>query len=101
MRMTDVDEEIDESQLWREHREEMQSMRRRRRLQFERVLDELRRRGHEVKQMTLYQLRVDDCLDLYPSNKRWHDVRNNRRGDLRLPLDKVADFVEGLLERDW
>jgi hypothetical protein len=37
--------------------------------------------GFSVTKMTQYQFRVDDRLDLYPVNRRWHDVVMNTRGD--------------------
>lgn len=84
----------EESEFWREHDKEMRQMRERRRLNFEDVWDQLIKRGHQIKQMSPYQFRVDDVLDVYPSNKRWHDIKNNRRGDLRVSWHNIANYIE-------
>ena len=94
-----MNEENEDSEMWRAHNEDMRQMRERRRVGFENVLDQLIKRGHIVKQMSLYQFRVDDVLDVYPSNKRWHDIVNNRRGDLRVPLKSAAAFLEKILKQ--
>jgi hypothetical protein len=84
----------EESEFWKQHNEEMKCMRDRRRTGFESVFDDLIKRGHTIKQMSLYKFRIDDVLDVYPSNKRWHDIKNNRRGDLRVSLHNIANLIE-------
>lgn len=38
-------------------------------------------RGHEVKWLTEWQFRVDGRFDIFWQSKRYHDIRENRRGD--------------------
>ena len=89
----------EENELWRAHNQEMREMREKRRFNFEEIWEQLIKRGHTIKQMSLYQFRVDDVLDIYPSNKRWHDIKNNRRGDLRVSFHNIANYVEMRLNR--
>ncbi len=88
------DEINEESEMWRKHNKQMGEMREKRRTNFEDVFNDLIRRGHTLKQMSLYQFRVDDVLDIYPSNKRWHDIKSNRRGDLLVSLHNMANLIE-------
>lgn len=37
--------------------------------------------GFKVEQLSPYQFRINDQLDLYPTNKRYHDVIRGTRGD--------------------
>lgn len=34
----------------------------------------------DVKEFTEYQLRVNGVLDIYPTNRLWHDIKGKRRG---------------------
>jgi hypothetical protein len=90
----------EDNEMWRQHNEEMRQMRERRRFNFEDIWEQLIKCGHRVKQMSLYQFRVDDVLDVYPSNKRWHDIRINRRGDLRVPFHNIANYIESLIKQN-
>lgn len=36
---------------------------------------------YDVKQLTIWQWRINGVLDVYPKNKRYHDIKRNRRGD--------------------
>lgn len=40
----------------------------------------LRKRGWQVREITPFQFRINDVLDLYPTNRRWHHLKTNRRG---------------------
>lgn len=90
----------EDTEMWELHNKEMAEMRERRRLNFEDVLDGLVKRHHKVQQMSLYQFRIDDALDIYPSNKRWHDIKHNRRGDMRVPFPKMVSYIENLLNKN-
>lgn len=43
-------------------------------------LPELARAGYTVRKITPYQFRIDDRLDVYPTNARWHDIKTGKRG---------------------
>jgi len=61
----------------------MNKMRERRRLVFLDTIDEFKGLGFDIKTITEYQFRINDCLDIFPSNKRYHDLTKNVRGDIR------------------
>lgn len=83
--------EDNEKELWKQHKQDMTNMRRRRQDTFREVIKEFRRMGFEVKELTPFQIRFNDCIDVYPSNKRFHDLKNNVRGDIR--GKKFSDFL--------
>lgn len=90
-----VDED-DESELWREHNKEMQQMRDRRRNSIEKVFEALEFQGYSVRHITPYQIRINEILDIYPSNKRWHNIKTGKRGDLRVRIDKSEQLIKNL-----
>lgn len=47
---------------------------------FAEVTKQLEDLGCEVRSLTPYQFRINGYFDLYPSNKRWHNIKNNHRG---------------------
>jgi epoxyqueuosine reductase QueG len=61
----------------------MNKMRGRRRYQFLEIINEFKELGFDIKEITEYQFRINDCLDIFPSNKRYHDITKNVRGDIR------------------
>lgn len=68
---------------WKEHNDNMNKMRGRRRYQFLEIINEFKELGFDIKEITEYQFRINDCLDIFPSNKRYHDITKNVRGDIR------------------
>lgn len=38
--------------------------------------------GMSFRWLTPYQLRINECFDIYPRNGRYHDIRTNERGDV-------------------
>ena len=73
----------EEKQAWREHADKMTNMRNRRRSQFGEVIREFENMGFEVKEVSRFQYRFNDCVDIFPSNKRYHDLKTHKRGDIR------------------
>ncbi len=37
--------------------------------------------GYTVEIKTPYHFRVNNCLDVYPQNRKWHDIKQNKRGE--------------------
>lgn len=68
---------------WEEHKKEMGKMRENRRKQFIQILPVFRKLGFVVREISPFQYRVNDILDIYPSNKRYHDLKTHVRGDIR------------------
>lgn len=42
---------------------------------------------YDVKELTPYQWRINGVLDLYPVSRKWHDIKNNKRGSYRNVLE--------------
>ena len=73
-----------EKQNWDEHKKKMKQMREQRRELFgDVVIKELEGLGYRIREMSPFQFRINDRLDIYPSNKRYHDIREFKRGDIR------------------
>ena len=68
---------------WKAHAEDMNKMRDRRRFQFREVIRNFRKMGFEVKEISPFQFRFNEGIDIYPSNKRFHDLTRHVRGDIR------------------
>lgn len=73
----------EEKQTWRDHAEQMNNMRNRRRFQFYEIIKEFKRMGFDVREVSPFQYRFNDCIDIFPSNKRYHDLKKRERGDIR------------------
>lgn len=43
-------------------------------------IKELEAVGIQVRQISEYQFRFWGHLDIYPTNKRWHDIKTSKRG---------------------
>lgn len=62
--------------------------------------DEARETIHEIgktfsiKQLTDYHFRVEDTVDLFPARKRYHNIKNDERGDW--PAD-VLPWITSIL----
>ena len=54
------------------------------------LLDRLKAK-FEVRELTPYQWRINECLDVFPKNRLYHDIKQNKRGGYR----DVLSFVEG------
>jgi hypothetical protein len=77
------DDKNEESEMWAEHNEAMKKMRNKRRDKFFETIKEFERLGFEIRRLTPFQYRINECLDIYPSNKRYHDLKTGQRGDIR------------------
>jgi DNA-binding ferritin-like protein (Dps family) len=73
----------DEKEMWKAHKREVNIMRKKRSSQFRDIIKEFRELGFEVKELNQFQFRFNGIIDIYPSNKRFHDLKNNIRGDIR------------------
>lgn len=56
------------------------------------LMDRLRRLGYQVRQLTPYQFRIEGRLDVYPVNRKWHDIKSNKRGSYGDVIDFVRTF---------
>jgi hypothetical protein len=92
-----ADDEDDESELWRQHKADMKEMREKRRESFADIFEFLKAQGFEVKYLTPYQVRINNVVDIYPSNKRFHHLKNGKRGDLRMKLSRIPKVIKNLV----
>jgi hypothetical protein len=61
-------------------RSEFRKLRREPRIQ---KLMELRDEGFSIEQISTYQFRVNDRLDYFPTNDKYHDLTTGKRGEIR------------------
>lgn len=52
---------------------------------------ELVEAGYIIRKLTEYQYRINEALDVYPKNAKWHDLENNIRGSFH--GKNLATFV--------
>lgn len=57
---------------------------------------ELDHEGFDVEEITPYQFRINDRLDIFPTNARWHDTEINKRGSFS--GQNVKQFVRTYFE---
>ena len=48
----------------------------------------LREKGYKIKQLTHYQFRINDKVDIYPTHNRYHILKSKERGGYK-KLDEV------------
>ncbi len=49
--------------------------------------------GYRIEPLTEYQYRIDGVIDIYPVNKRWHDLRSGERGS----YNEMIHFIQSRL----
>lgn len=49
---------------------------------FKREIPKMKKRGFTVSQINSAQFRINDCLDIYPVQRIYHDIRKNTRGKI-------------------
>lgn len=81
------------TEMWREHRHELQQRRQGRRDRNTPAIEALQSHGFAVRKLTDCQYRVNDVLDLFPTNRRYHYIPTNKRGSYRDPLFIVKAYV--------
>lgn len=70
----------EDTEMWRDYRQQQQARRRiRLPIRTQEILD-LRAKNFTVDQVTEYQFRIDGKLDLYPTHKRFHNLKTGKRG---------------------
>lgn len=70
-------------EFWIKHKETMANMRQSRRHEFWTIVKEFRRLGFTVYEIGPNKFRFNDCLDVYPSNKRYCILDEKKWGDIR------------------
>lgn len=80
------------TEMWREHRKELQARRADRRSGNTREIEALRDEGFTVRRLNECQFRIDEQLDLFPTNRRYHFIPRNKRGSYKKARDVVQAF---------
>jgi ribonuclease HI len=58
----------------------------------ESLIDQLKQLGYTVEKKTPYQIRVNNQLDLFVVNNKYHDIKNGKRGRFKDALELVKTF---------
>lgn len=89
------------TEMWREHRHDLQERRADRRERRTQEIFALAADGYHVKPLTPYQFRINGKLDLYPTCNRYHNLVTQKRGSyqelkfiVRLELHRATLGVE-------
>lgn len=80
----------DDFRAMRAHRQDMN----RKRLESgTKNIEAVKAAGYSVDEKTSYQFRVENRLDLFPTNRRYHDIKKNERGHYDSALKIVQKIV--------
>ncbi len=60
---------------------------------IEEKIDILIAQDYRVHRFTRYHYRIADRLDIYPRNKRWHEILTMRRGTYSDLINFVQDHL--------
>ena len=81
------------TEMWRDVRHDAQERRAARLpIRTEEILA-VGRMGYRIRELTPYQFRVNERLDLFPTRRRWHDIKTQARGGYR----NAAEFCRSVL----
>lgn len=92
--MTHRDEPNETTEMWRAVRHAKQDRLARRRERGTSEIAGLTQAGYAVRTLTEFQFRVNEAVDLFPTNRRYHDLRSNKRGTYR---NETAEELLGRL----
>jgi len=85
----------EEGEIWRDYKEEQQARRLKRLPIRTRQIIGLKESGFTVRQLTPYQFRINENIDVFPIHNRFHDIKKNRRGgykDINLFVSKYKNL---------
>jgi len=87
----------EERSFERQYKDEQQERRRKRLPTRIQEIASLSENGYTVIKLTDYQFRINGILDLYPTHRRWHDLKTNKRGEY--PANKLKDYIKLLIKK--
>lgn len=79
----------EESEFWQAHKEEMKAMREKRMEQSMDDIEILDKEGIRATFITPWQIRFEECIDIWPSNKNFHVLDTGERGRYK----RMAPFL--------
>lgn len=68
------------SEEWKDYKQDQKDRRSERLPIRVAAINSLRELGYTVKELTEFQFRINDTVDLYPIHNRWHDIKTGKRG---------------------
>ena len=74
--------ETKSKEMWKAHEKEVKNMRKRRCFQFRKVVNEFRDKGFEVIEISQYQYRFNEMLDIFPGNKIYQNKKTGVHGKI-------------------
>lgn len=84
------------TEMWKEERKAYK-VRRDKRLSFRSAeINSLSMAGYLVEQKTEHQFRINNTLDLYPVNNRYHNIRTGQRGTYKNLRPFLASVFKNL-----
>lgn len=54
----------------------------------------IRKAGHDVRELTPYQFRINHVLDLYPKRRKFHNIKTQERGHFPTDAKRLLAFIE-------
>lgn len=84
----------DIGEFWKIIKEDQRKQRQSNREHFIDQLGYVGKIGFEVEPISEYQFRINDVLDIFPSNRKFHDLKNNKRGRYNDFLKFVQKFFK-------
>lgn len=83
----------EETEFWKEVRKDRKVRAATRRYKGQFDLMQLESLGYDVKAITEYQWRINDAIDIFPTNNRYHNLNRNSRGHYR----NLITFISSML----
>ena len=90
-------DDVSMSEVWREWHRVLRDRREVRRAGATGDILALSEHGYRVRKLTEHQFRVNGRLDLFPTNRRWHDLKTNTRGGYGSALVIARRRLDGVV----
>jgi len=85
----------DEGEFWRDIKSSRDEYKQKNMEEFEEALKLLQGTEKTITKLSDYQYRFNNCLDIYPTNKKYHDLIKNKRGKIR---GDIINFIKQWLK---
>lgn len=71
----------EESEAWQDYKDNQKARRQKRLPIATEEIMSLKDHGFMVEEKTVYQYRINNAVDVYPIHGRFHNIKNNKRGN--------------------
>lgn len=72
----------EETALWKAFKQHNSLEKEKRRQRIVQKILNLRKKGYRVVELTPYQFRINNQLDIYPVNGKYHNIKTGERGHI-------------------